>query len=123
MDLGVQSTSLADIISAATNTSTISPLVNNSSSIKGAKTKNNHSKTTNSTQKKNNENENTCNVDFSNFLTIYSLNVGLVPSVPSSIHEQLQMWIPTRSGLWMKVLYLFYFQQIYFLFFLLKFNE
>lgn len=42
-----------------------------------------------------------CEVDFSSFLTIYSLHSGLVqPKVPP---EKPVMWIPTPSGQWIQV--------------------
>jgi hypothetical protein len=43
-----------------------------------------------------------CQVDFPLFLTIYSVHTGLVSS-PTPPRELPIMWIPTSSGMWLKV--------------------
>jgi hypothetical protein len=43
----------------------------------------------------------TCDVDFPLFLTIYSVNTGLL--LPPSPGDRPTMWIPSPSGLWQKV--------------------
>jgi hypothetical protein len=44
----------------------------------------------------------TCQVDFPLFLTIYSVHTGLVYS-PTQPRDQPIMWVPTSSGMWIKV--------------------
>lgn len=94
MDLGVKNTPLANIISSVE--STISLSSNTNQNIKN-------------NQKDNN---NSCNLDFSNFITIYSLNVGIIYS-KTKMEDQFQMWIPTNSGEWIKVYYFQYFTLLY----------
>lgn len=102
MDLGVKSTTLANIISSAESAS----LLTSATSTTTTTTKNTSklSKTKEPKERKERKETNECNIDFSNFITIYSLNVGLIPTLPLSNNEQLHMWIPTRSGLWIKVI-------------------
>lgn len=99
MDLGVKSTSLADIISQVQSSYYTSIKLHNNSKTK-TKDKNK--------DKDENNKDNLCNLDFSSFITIYSSNVGLVQTSSSSsfnIKDQNQMWIPTNSGLWIKVIF------------------